>query len=95
MGVPLVEGNDLVVEDGGVYMRTTAGLAPVHSIYRRLNDDFLDPDVFRPDSTLGVRGLIDCWRRGRVAIAKCGRHRRCRRQSDLRVYAAHHQILPQ
>jgi uncharacterized circularly permuted ATP-grasp superfamily protein len=69
MGVPLVEGNDLVVEDGGVYMRTTAGLAPVHSIYRRLNDDFLDPDVFRPDSTLGVRGLIDCWRRGRVAIA--------------------------
>jgi uncharacterized circularly permuted ATP-grasp superfamily protein len=53
MGVPLVEGNDLVVEDGGVYMRTTAGLAPVHSIYRRLNDDFLDPDVFRPDSTLG------------------------------------------
>jgi uncharacterized circularly permuted ATP-grasp superfamily protein len=69
MGVPLVEGNDLVVEDGYVFMRTTAGLAPVHSIYRRLNDDFLDPDVFRPDSTLGVRGLIDSWRRGRVAIA--------------------------
>ncbi len=69
MGVPLVEGNDLVVEDGYVYMRTTAGLAPVHSIYRRLNDDFLDPDVFRPDSTLGVRGLMDSWRRGRVAIA--------------------------
>jgi uncharacterized circularly permuted ATP-grasp superfamily protein len=69
MGVPLVEGNDLVVEDGYVYMRTTAGLAPVHSIYRRLNDDFLDPDVFRPESTLGVRGLIDSWRRGRVAIA--------------------------
>ncbi len=69
MGVPLVEGNDLVVEDGYVYMRTTAGLAPVHSIYRRLNDDFLDPDVFRPDSTLGVRGLMESWRRGRVAIA--------------------------
>jgi uncharacterized circularly permuted ATP-grasp superfamily protein len=69
MGVPLVEGNDLVVEDGQVWMRTTAGLAPVHSIYRRLNDDFLDPAVFRPDSTLGVRGLIDVWRRGRVAIA--------------------------
>ena len=64
MGVPLVEGSDLVVEDGRVWMRTTAGLAPVHSIYRRLNDDFLDPDVFRPDSTLGVRGLIDVWRRG-------------------------------
>jgi uncharacterized circularly permuted ATP-grasp superfamily protein len=69
MGVPLVEGRDLVVEDGRVWMRTTAGLAPVHSIYRRLNDDFLDPDVFRADSTLGVRGLIDVWRRGRVALA--------------------------
>jgi uncharacterized circularly permuted ATP-grasp superfamily protein len=69
MGVPLVEGKDLVVEDGRVWMRTTAGLAPVHSIYRRLNDDFLDPDVFRPESTLGVRGLLDVWRRGRVAIA--------------------------
>ncbi len=69
MGVPLVEGNDLVVQDGRVWMRTTAGLAPVHSIYRRLNDDFLDPNVFRPDSTLGVRGLIDVWRNGRVAIA--------------------------
>ena len=69
MGVPLVEGDDLVVQDDRVWMRTTAGLAPVHSIYRRLNDDFLDPDVFRPDSTLGVRGLIDVWRKGRVAIA--------------------------
>jgi len=69
MGVPLVEGRDLIVEDGRVWMRTTAGLAPVHAIYRRLNDDFLDPDVFNPDSMLGVHGLIDVWRRGRVAIA--------------------------
>jgi uncharacterized circularly permuted ATP-grasp superfamily protein len=69
MGVPLVEGRDLTVEDGRVWMRTTAGLAPVHAIYRRLNDDFLDPDVFNPDSKLGVRGLIDVWRNGRVAIA--------------------------
>jgi uncharacterized circularly permuted ATP-grasp superfamily protein len=69
MGVPLVEGRDLIVEDGRVWMRTTAGLAPVHAIYRRLNDDFLDPDVFNPDSMLGVRGLIDVWRRGNVAIA--------------------------
>ncbi len=69
MGVPLVEGRDLTVDDRGVWMRTTAGLAPVHTIYRRLNDDFLDPDVFRPESTLGVRGLFDAWRRGRVAIA--------------------------
>ena len=50
-------------------MRTTAGLAPVHTIYRRLNDDFLDPDVFRPDSHLGVRGLMEAWRRGAVSIA--------------------------
>jgi uncharacterized circularly permuted ATP-grasp superfamily protein len=69
MGVPLVEGRDLIVEDGKVWMRTTAGLAPVHSIYRRLNDDFLDPDVFRPDSQLGVKGLIAAWRAGNVAIA--------------------------
>jgi uncharacterized circularly permuted ATP-grasp superfamily protein len=69
MGVPLVEGQDLSVEDGRVWMRTTAGLAPVHTIYRRLNDDFLDPDVFRPDSQLGVRGLMEAWRRGAVAIA--------------------------
>ena len=69
MGVPLVEGRDLLVDDRGVFMRTTAGLAPVHTIYRRLNDDFLDPDAFRPDSTLGVRGLFDAWKRGRVAIA--------------------------
>ncbi len=69
MGVPLVEGRDLVVDERGVFMRTTAGLAPVHTIYRRLNDEFLDPDAFRPDSTLGVRGLFDAWKRGRVAIA--------------------------
>ena len=69
MGIPLVEGRDLIVEDDQVWMRTTAGLAPVHAIYRRLNDEFLDPDVFNPDSMLGVRGLIDVWRKGRVAIA--------------------------
>ncbi len=69
MGVPLVEGRDLIVENRRVYMRTIAGLRPVHSIYRRLNDDFLDPDVFRPDSQLGVRGLIDAWRAGNVTIA--------------------------
>jgi len=69
MGVPLVEGRDLLVENRRVYMRTIGGLRPVHSIYRRLNDDFLDPDVFRPDSQLGVRGLIDAWRAGNVTIA--------------------------
>ena len=69
MGVPLVEGRDLIVENRRVYMRTIAGLRAVHAIYRRLNDDFLDPDVFRPDSQLGVRGLIDAWRAGNVTIA--------------------------
>ncbi|MDE1895991.1 MAG: circularly permuted type 2 ATP-grasp protein [Rhodospirillales bacterium] len=69
MGVPLVVGADLVVENDRVYMRTTAGLRPVHTIYRRLNDDFLDPEVFRPDSMLGVPGLIRAWKQGNVAIA--------------------------
>ena len=50
-------------------MRTTSGLAQVHTIYRRIGDDFLDPDAFNPDSMLGVRGLIEAWRRGAVAIA--------------------------
>jgi len=69
MGIPLVEGQDLVVDNHRVFMRTTAGLAPVHTIYRRLNDDFLDPDVFRPESQIGVRGVVEAWRRGNVAIA--------------------------
>jgi uncharacterized circularly permuted ATP-grasp superfamily protein len=69
MGVPLVEGADLFVEDDRVYMRTIAGRWPVHSIYRRIGDDFLDPSVFRPDSMLGVPGLIGAWRKGTVALA--------------------------
>ena len=69
MGVPLVEGADLAVEGERVFMRTTAGLRPVHTIYRRIGDDFLDPTVFRPDSLLGVPGLIGAWRRGNVALA--------------------------
>ena len=69
MGVPLVEGADLTVEDDRVWMRTTAGLRRVHTIYRRISDDFLDPSVFRPDSALGVRGLINAWRRGNVTLA--------------------------
>jgi uncharacterized circularly permuted ATP-grasp superfamily protein len=69
MGVPLVEGADLVVEQDRVWMRTTSGLKPVHTIYRRIGDDFLDPTVFRPDSMLGVPGLIGAWRRGNVTLA--------------------------
>ena len=69
MGVPLVEGADLMVEDDRVWMRTTAGRRPVHTIYRRIGDDFLDPSVFRPDSMLGVSGLIGAWRKGNVTLA--------------------------
>ena len=69
MGIPLVEGRDLMVVDGRVFMRTVAGLSPVHTIYRRLNDDFLDPEVFNPDSLLGVPGLVNAYRRGNVTIA--------------------------
>jgi len=69
MGVPLVEGRDLVIEDDRVYMQTTAGLAPVHAIYRRINDDFLDPRAFNPESMLGVPGLFDAYRKGNVALA--------------------------
>ncbi len=69
MGIHLVEGRDLVCEDGRVWMRSTNGLKPVDVIYRRIDDDFLDPTVFRKESILGVPGLIDVLRQGRVAIA--------------------------
>lgn len=69
MGIELVEGRDLVVQDGWVFMRTTDGLQRVDVIYRRIDDDFLDPLTFRPDSMLGVPGLMDAYRRGRVALA--------------------------
>ena len=69
MGVELVEGRDLVVEDSIVYMRTTNGLRRVDVIYRRIDDDFLDPSVFRSDSELGVRGLMDAYRSGNVTLA--------------------------
>jgi uncharacterized circularly permuted ATP-grasp superfamily protein len=68
MGVELVEGRDLVVHDSHVYMRTTAGLRRVDVIYRRVDDDFLDPLAFRPDSALGVAGLMDVYRSGNVAL---------------------------
>ena len=63
------KGRDLVVEDDTVWMRTTKGLRRVHVIYRRIDDDFLDPDAFRPDSMLGVPGLVRAYRAGRVALA--------------------------
>ena len=69
MGVELVEGRDLVVADGHLMMRTTDGLQRVDVIYRRIDDTFIDPLVFRKDSVLGVPGLMDVYRNGRVAIA--------------------------
>jgi len=69
MGAELVEGRDLVVADGYLQMRTTKGLRRVDVIYRRIDDDFLDPKAFRADSMLGVSGLMEVYRKGRVAIA--------------------------
>lgn len=69
MGVDLVEGRDLVVEDHVLYVRTTGGLRRVDVVYRRIDDDFLDPVVFRPDSTLGVAGIMSAARAGNLTIA--------------------------
>lgn len=69
MGVQLVEGSDLLVLDRKVWMRTIRGLRKVDVIYRRIDDDFLDPEAFRPDSLLGVPGMIEAWRSGNVALA--------------------------
>ncbi len=69
MGVPLVEGRDLIVENDRVFMRTLAGLQPVHVIYRRINDDFLDPEAFNKESMLGVAGLMRAARKGNLTLA--------------------------
>ncbi len=69
MGIELVEGPDLVVVDDRVMMRTTTGLKQVDVLYRRIDDDFIDPEVFRADSMLGVPGLMRAYRAGRVALA--------------------------
>jgi len=69
MGIKLVQGSDLTIRDDHVYMSTTRGLQRVDVIYRRIDDDFLDPDLFNPDSVLGVKGLMDVYRRGNVTLA--------------------------
>jgi uncharacterized circularly permuted ATP-grasp superfamily protein len=69
MGIDLVEGRDLVVSDGFVYMRTTKGFERIDVLYRRIDDDFLDPKAFREDSMLGVPGLMEAYRAGRIALA--------------------------
>jgi uncharacterized circularly permuted ATP-grasp superfamily protein len=68
MGVELVEGRDLLVKNNVVYMKTTAGLQRIDVIYRRVDDDFLDPLCFRADSLLGIAGIVNAWRAGNVAI---------------------------
>ncbi len=68
MGISLVEGRDLLVHDTIVYMRTTSGLRRVDVIYRRVDDDFIDPLAFRPDSHLGVGGLLNAYRAGNVSV---------------------------
>ncbi|ACY14595.1 circularly permuted type 2 ATP-grasp protein [Haliangium ochraceum] len=69
MGCELVEASDLFVENRRVYVKTTAGPQPVHVIYRRIDDEFIDPEVFRPDSLLGVPGLVDAYAAGNVTLA--------------------------
>ena len=69
MGIELVEGRDLVVDGDIVYMKTIRGLTRVDVIYRRIDDDFLDPLAFRADSVLGVPGLMGAYRAGNVALA--------------------------
>lgn len=69
MGIEIVEGRDLAVQDGKVFMKTTKGLKPVDVVYRRIDDDYLDPQVFRPDSMLGVPGIVDAYRKGGVSLA--------------------------
>ncbi len=69
MGIEMVEGRDLVVHDNFVYMRTTSGLQRVDVIYRRVDDDFLDPLAFRPDSSLGAAGIFNAYRAGNVVLA--------------------------
>ena len=69
MGIEIVEGRDLIVEDDFVYMKTTRGLKRVDVIYRRVDDDFIDPEVFRKDSLLGVPGIMRAYRAGNVALS--------------------------
>lgn len=68
MGIPLVEGRDLVVDNHKVYMKTTLGLQQVDVIYRRIDDEYMDPLVFRPDSALGIPGILGAYRKGNIAL---------------------------
>ncbi|MDX2175297.1 MAG: circularly permuted type 2 ATP-grasp protein [Candidatus Sumerlaeia bacterium] len=90
MGVYLVEGSDLIVRDGFVYMKTTMGPKRVDVVYRRIDDDFLDPLAFRQDSLLGVPGLMEAYRAGRVSLANAPG---CGVADDKAVYAYAERII--
>jgi len=83
-GIPLVEGRDLFVDDGKVFMKTVSGPMPVHVIYRRVNDDFIDPEVFKPESLLGVKGIMRAVKKGTVTLANAPGTGVC---DDKAVYA--------
>ena len=103
MGVPLVEGRDLFVKRKRVYLKTTEGPRPVDVIYRRIDDEFLDPETFRADSMLGVPGLVERLPRRQRDARQRDRQRRRRRQGGLRrsvpeiirFYLGEEPILPQ
>jgi uncharacterized circularly permuted ATP-grasp superfamily protein len=94
MGVELVEGQDLFVKDKFVYMRTTRGPKRVDVIYRRVDDDFLDPQAFRPTSTLGCAGLLEAYRSRQRDALQCHRHGRGGRQIHLPLCAQDDRVLP-
>ena len=94
MGIELVEGGDLLCHDDVVYMRTTQGLQRVDVIYRRVDDEFLDPLIFRKDSMLGAPGLLNAYRAGNVTLANAPGHRRRRRQGGLPLRARDDPLLP-
>ena len=94
MGVELVEGRDLVCRDNHVFMRTTAGEEPVHVVYRRVDDEYLDPLHFRADSMLGCAGLVERGARRQRRDRELRRQRRRRRQGDLPVRARDDRVLP-
>ncbi len=91
MGIELVESRDLIVDGDVVYMKTIRGLTRVDVIYRRVDDEFLDPIAFRPDSLLGVPGLMARVSRRQRRARQCDRQRHRRRQGDLRLRARDHQ----
>ncbi len=94
MGIDLVEGRDLVTHDNVVYMRTTDGLKRVDVIYRRVDDDFSDPLIFRGDSILGCAGLFNAYRAGNVTVTNAFGTGLADDKARLCLRAAHHPLLP-